>query len=394
MSLVGSRCLKGGSALLALALVACGGGGGSGGGGGGGSSAPAGGGQPATQVLAGTSVRLDSPPSGITATVGDGTLMSDVRLVGSATGDLTPLAGRTIYVIVEDPDQLFDATPAVSFQGVATVAIDLRGRTQSGTGTRRGQLNVHVCLDPQCSVRLANSPLAVPYEVVVAKAIDLSSTTVDVQRTFGDPTVQQVVTVRLLSPSASLDVLAPPFDPLAPSPIRVGTQSFNGATWSLPLTFVPALPGVYTAAIRLRTAVVPSGSGASQRVEETLTVTYTVADKPSVDVAFVPDELEIRRTVGDTSLQVEDLIVLVKPGATLTWEGIEYDDHPPAAAGHPQVNAWFSMFPSVSAILCRVTSSSTECLPAGEYTAAVRYRLDKNGANQTVRLPVKMTLVR
>jgi len=114
-------------------------------------------------------------PASISGTYFEGAKMADVGLLGTAVGDLSVLAGKTLYVIVEDPAGLFQA----SVQATPTTSpkpglfVMLLGKTLQTPGTYTGNLRVYVCLDARCSVRLGNVPYNIPYNVVVKRGMKI-----------------------------------------------------------------------------------------------------------------------------------------------------------------------------------------------------------------------------
>lgn len=88
---------------------------------------------------------------------------------GSATGDLSVLNGKTLYVILEDPDGLFAPNPQAYISG-SSLTLHAVNQVKKA-GTYKGSLNIYACLDAGCAVRLGNVPYPIPYDVKVRSNI-------------------------------------------------------------------------------------------------------------------------------------------------------------------------------------------------------------------------------
>jgi hypothetical protein len=362
-------------------LVASCGGGGGGGDAGGASSAP----------TSSVSVALASVPT-IQSTLFEGRQGSSVSLQIEVSGDIDSLDGKTVYVIVEDPSSLFENPPRVFLNDTPPGAyVTLVGRKLDVAGHYKGNLKIHACLDNACSVELGNSPLAVPYDVTVLPGMTLDQQVFNVTVPFGQIPPVQTVAVTLPPSVTSWGVNNSMPYIRDPSMAASSTTDSSSATGVVSLRLEPALPGTYT-----RTAVVYTNvinAVMALHFEKTVTVTYTVTPDASVDWVFAPAAGNFTRIQGDPLFAAIYRKLVTNTGVTATWRGVEYLSNPPAADGHPQVNHWWSEYPSLGTSTCYNTGSSSNCLPVGTYTARVRYTLTKGGVDQDIYWPITLQIV-
>ena len=357
---VGAAALGG-----ALAVAACGGGGGSGGG-------------------AALSVGLDAR-AWITAEVRQDTSMPAVSLVGSLVGDPAALAGKTLYIVVEDPAQLFEANPFITYRSSTSIAINLIGRVLAVPGLRQGQMRVFACLDPACATQLSGSPMAVPYRLDVLPGLTLATPTLSVNSTFGNPEIQRTVTLGLPRDTLSFAAVA------QTSGVLVASAVVNGSNGDVTLRIPPAVPGRHAETVRVVAVTADLAGQPGFTYEKIITIDHLVADDPAVNVVFSPAETVSNRAQGDILGKEEHYIAVLRPGATLELLGVDYLSAPPAAAAHVQVNAWW-LVTMQTTTTCFNTISSSDCLPAGTYTARDRYRLTVDGIASEVTHPITLNI--
>lgn len=168
-------CRVAGSAMLALGLAACGGGGG---GGGDSKSADSSGGSGGAGYTTVAASIAGVTPSTIKSDYYEGAQpTSYTTFNGSAKGDLSVLNGKTLYVILEDPDGLFAPNPSAFVSG-SSLTLNAVNQVKK-PGTYKGSLNIYACLDAGCTVRLGNVPYPIPYDVRVRSnlAFDANAST-------------------------------------------------------------------------------------------------------------------------------------------------------------------------------------------------------------------------
>ena len=132
--------------------------------------------------------------------------MPDLTLTLRATGDVSVLNGKAIYVVVETGDaDLFQANPAVSISDQPPGAtVTLKGAVNTWTlGRHTGELRVYVCTTPDCTVQFGNSPLRVPYDITVRKGMSVSDEFVAFTQEQGSP--RQTVDVQVTPPEGATD---------------------------------------------------------------------------------------------------------------------------------------------------------------------------------------------
>lgn len=116
--------------------------------------------------LPGLSLSLASPKS-----------LQGIPLVGGAVdgvfsflpkGDLTLLEGKTLYLLVEDPEQFYSGPGTVRFDAASRLFyLTLKSNALSRIGPYKGQLRLFACLNAACTEQLQGSPFSVPYDVTV-----------------------------------------------------------------------------------------------------------------------------------------------------------------------------------------------------------------------------------
>lgn len=386
-----SRAVRAKRAFLAVALAtlmaACGGGGGDGDGGAG----------PSVQgptTFGGVSVSLSSAPP-VQATLFEGTSMQSVSLEVGASGDIDSLNGKTIFVIVEDPASLFEGLPFVSLREAPPGAfLRLGGRKLDVPGHFQGDLKIHACLDAGCSSELAGSPMAVPFDVTVLPGLTLDRQAISVTVPFGQIPPVQTVSAGLPSSLISWGARdTSPFEPRLPgASMRVSNGDDGGSVGTVSLELGLARPGTYALSALVFTNAT-AANGIPLHFEKTVTVTYTVTPDPTLDFAFAPVAGNITRVQGDRLAGFSFRQMVTNEGVTDTGlPEVEYLSHPPAADGHPQVERWWSEL-GLATFTCFNTINSSNCLPAGTYTARVRFTLRKNGIEQDVFWPITLQIV-
>jgi hypothetical protein len=359
------------SALVIVLLLSCGGGGGGGG------------------TAAGPSVSVAlSDPSQIQATVMAEGAMPDVRITGSASGDLKSLAGKVIYVIVEDPDSLFVHNTALSFDPGSTAgsySIVLPGTHLMTPGQYRGNLKIHVALDVNLSQELGNSPLRIPYDVTVLPGLTIGQQTLAVDSIFGDATATRTIPVSL--PASVTTWAVENTTPYNPQPLVWSPSIVKGPGDAVSISLYPAPPGTYTYTFRVTASAQPPG-GTLQEYGKDITVTYTIGANGSVDYVVAPQPaIHAVMKYGDPLTKPFSYMIIPNTGVADTLlGGIEYLANPPTAASNPIVNAWWFNDQSIA------TCQGSDILPVGTYTARMRHTLSKGGTLFDIYYPIELTI--
>lgn len=93
-----------------------------------------------------------------------------ITLSGTVTGDVNSLAGKTIYVIVEDPAEFFQTQPSLVLTPGSPWRYELKlySKNIARAGRFAGSIRVFVCVDGQCAQRLGGTPVSLPYDVSVS----------------------------------------------------------------------------------------------------------------------------------------------------------------------------------------------------------------------------------
>lgn len=170
-----------GALVVAATLAACGGGGG-----GGGDSA-----RPALLTFA---------PTSVTANVQEGTSATiTVRGTGS---DALLQSNSALYVFVVDPSRVLLPDVQLSNVDDKTLAATLHTSPSLAVGRYRGNFQVRVCRDPNCTSEFAGSPVPLPYDITITAAPLVAVATTSTQATVNrGATLAQTFTAQVSGPS-------------------------------------------------------------------------------------------------------------------------------------------------------------------------------------------------
>jgi hypothetical protein len=170
-----------------------------GGGGGDGSAAPSTAGSPAAAAAASLPVSVSLRlPVAIREDLFQGDTLPGLQAEVVLDGELQAVAGRTLFLIMEDPASLFVNPPNVVFSDVAPRAtLTAQGRALEQPGQFTGQVRLHACLEASCTSELKGSPLTVPFDVRVRSGMVLSEQQFSVTVPFGELPARRTVQVKL-----------------------------------------------------------------------------------------------------------------------------------------------------------------------------------------------------
>jgi hypothetical protein len=365
---------------LALGMSGCGGGGGDG------PAAPA------------ASVTVNAPSvSALNAEVLQGTTLPAVTLSGTVSGDVAGLAGRSVYVVVEDPASMFEANALLQLQQAGAVwqyTLSLTGRTLDTSGRRTGNLRVFVCLDAACTSRLNGTPISIPFDVNVVPGMTLGTHALQFTVPFGTVPAEQTVDVALSSFSTTwVSSDDKPYDPSTTKTLVLlnGNQANTGTQLRFRLT--PAIPGTYTERIRVHTEAI-LGTNLSRDVNEYIDITYTVTPNDAVDHVFDPPALNLTHSASNPLLQEHGYRLYTNFGYIQSWVGVVFDP-PPVANPTGPYNSWWDDYMRYSYACVGIGGGSStvyDCLKPGVYTARVQYRITGSSSSRIVELPITMTV--
>lgn len=260
--------------LLSAALTACGGGGGD--------SAPPP--DPATLVRLG-----NVQASGVNQRIYEGERLQDVSISADVSGDLNRLNGQTLYVVVEDPSQLFGSTPRVliSGNGIGN-RVDLMALSSSGrAGSYRSPLRLLVCLDAACTRPINGSPVSIPLSIDVLPKLGFAPTSpVVIELVFGVTPEARNIGIRLPEGMSDFEIDHPPTQQYY-SAVRGAAP---GASVDLTPTLLPV--GSFTTTLTVHGYASLSGGLSFQSA--TLPVELRVAATPGVNGFFQPARLNLQ----------------------------------------------------------------------------------------------------
>lgn len=376
------RCARQGRAVLlacaaAAVLSACGGGGGG------------------DDAGADVSITLVSPAT-VAQTVGRDYPTQDIPIQVKVLGDLASLDGKTLYVQLHDSNDMFEPVPVVDLgSSSGDVTGSILGKVAATEGRTTGTLSIDVCYDAACTHAMRGSPLRISYVVDVLPGLDVAVTEPVYSTLFGTALPPQDIVVRLPGNVNNWFVTTLPEDGGFPSETAIATkvEGADAESGIVRLTMTPREPGHYTTTYRV-VARAPNPFGAEYEYVQDIHIDYTVQDNPGVDYWISPGRIDIVRQQGDEQAgQAHGYSLLGNTGIALVYDRIEYLSSPPESAGHLLHEDWWSVSTQNEAV-CRFEGANTvpDCLPAGDYTARLRFRYDKAGQTLYADLPIHLTI--
>jgi len=330
-----------------------------------------------------------------TATSSTGGSFQMQRITGHATGDVTQLSGRTIYVQLSGATGLVDPAPTILADSSGNFQIEINGTPLKTAGDYTGQIAVSACFDLACTQPLKGSPVTLPYHLTVLQSLAVPSATVSAQTTFGKMSAGVDVPFTLPSNMTSVTANVTPVT-RSPSAATFGGFAASAAVSSTAGQGVVHVDlgagslGTFTGTVNVATH--STGPGGDLLSVQSFNVQYTITADPTVDVWMT----------GTGALSIPQGQVLVDynhgqyrlyeaDGSTpaITGTGTTYLSAPAAAAGKTLVSSWHSLTPELANYVC---INTTDCLPPGVYTAVDHYHYQKNGATLNYDVPVTLTI--
>jgi hypothetical protein len=361
------------------------------GGGGGGSTSPE---AQAAVPLQLSNVRV----SGATQdTIASTSTLGSVYVFADLTGTLSALNGQTIFIVVEDPEQLFNEFGPTFTPGTNGLdnALILRGNVTYGrVGHYLGSLRVHVCLDLACKREMGASPLLVPYDITIRPGVRFQADSpLTVAADFG--TVPAALRLPYVIPQGATPEWTTSVsfsDGGLYSPGPDGTPKISGQNLDevvLPLLLAP----VGTHAIRLFVDGRALGSDGVLPLHTELQINYVVRPVAGRAVAFSPPAADFVGSSG--GVFTSDHLVV---GADGTRYGqVSRVVYLPAGGGNLDAgsSAWLDVSPTLP-FTFRLTGRAcpnlvSNCLAAGRYSAEVFFK-SSAGVESPQALAVTMTV--
>jgi hypothetical protein len=315
--------------------------------------------------------------------------IQQVVVTADVTGNLASLNGATVYVVVEDAQQLFASTAEVTLgQGGLGNTLTISGRTpNSQVGDFNGSLIVNVCLDLACTKPFQGSPFGIPYHVKVIPGLKLARTDlIALTSTFpasSTPWVSQVVLPQGATSFVSM----------------LGGAAFDlvAGTDTVTITGKPAAVGRYDDFLYLA-AVGVTSRGRSIQLTLTTPLSYTVAGTGQFQILYSPPQLDLSVTLTDqTSYPVVAYIDSLAANGKAYWSPnrIDYLPGDGVTTGDANGVVWLTLqgfgpgdrfggqlwtgYFGLAANPCNLSSSGFVCLAPGLYDALV-YPSTGNGS--------------
>jgi len=349
-------------------------------------------------------LRIESlQPASIDAEIWVGDGVPDVTLVGRVSGDVSALNGKTLYIVIEDREQLFIQPPSVDLNAAEkTARITLSGTHQNAPRTLQGQIRVFACLDLQCNSQLGGSPAAIPYHVVVHPGLVVADTPRSLTALFGSTPEPIDIPVTLPAGTTGPPVV---HETLVQNHVSGdvfhGTTSVFGnvfqATFStsaagettLHVAAPPALVGTYQTTFQLESSGPPTPFGL-RRFTAFVTVSYTVSPNPSVPIFVVPATPIVEVPFGDPFGRHLSVAVMAQSG-TLGFFGVDYSLSipPPGADPDAPYRSWLSTN-EFFVFGCVGIGAVNHCMVQGDYVAQLKLTNTDNGVSKDYLVPVTL----
>ncbi|MBC3875153.1 hypothetical protein [Undibacterium flavidum] len=332
----------------------------------------------------------------------------DIEFSGTISGNLDSLNGKTVFVLVEDPANLFQAEGYLIIQRLAsgsTYILRLIGKQLKVAGHFTGNVRVRACLDAACTQPIAGTPLLLPYNVKVEAGLTVSRNEINVTVPFGTVPPPEMVDIGYSSLGKGwVANISSPYRTI----VEEHTLSIGNTTYYYPyptigvlprqgtilqdkqmqIQIYPSKPGNYFHTVRV--SAVATSPGRELIFEQTVNVRYNVTPNPAINSLFYPATLDFMQKQQTSTMEYNYQLV-TNIGIASEFVGIEYLS---AAGTTGPVNSWWSEFPYRSAATCISNYySGMSCLTPGVYTAQVRYRLiTPKGTLGDVLYPIRMTV--
>ena len=310
------------------------------------------------------------------------------------TGYFESYPANTATLRIEDPHHLLGNTNSYELSGSKSIAVGTALKPPTA-GLREGTWKVHVCLNADCSLEPANSPLEIPYRIeVTAATASTSVPSVNVDTPFG-----------VVPSPVEVQVNLPPYA-TSWNATLVSNGNFGGGwavasqrKWAnntggaVTLKFSASTVGTHTATLKF--LVFRRLPGNNTQTSQTLEVpvNYNVAVNPSVDYAFNKPEVVIVAQAGYTNIAAvpDGIYAVAASGVTIQSSGIDYLSGP---SNLSLATSWLSLYNGASFHQCEFFGANPEpqCLPPGDYMARIRYTMSKGGVQSTVYQPVTLKL--
>jgi hypothetical protein len=322
-----------------------------------------------------------------------------LSITANASGDLDSLSGRTVYVFVEDPDQLFDvASGSLTMQSNGQVDLSISSRAELNTvGTFRGPMRVSACLDAACRQPLGGSPIVVPYTINVLPGLALAQSAPPLSIVaFGERLPSWSSAVML--PSGATDF---GLQLRAVSGQGDGTNlvELTRLAGSINLSGRRAPVGDFAVELEVQaTGVTSSGAQRTQSIARTFQ--YRVTGPAQLTVLYEPSTVTFTAPAGQTQqTATTDVTSLASNGSVYYRPRFEYQ--PPGAGGNldAQGIAWLRVSSfgvaayegrvGLYATACESDINGTRCLPPGRYDALVHLATDRD---QDAPTPLRVSL--
>lgn len=335
----------------------------------------------------------------------DDTPLGGVTIVADVRGDLSRLAGKTVYVIIEDPDQLFETTPRVLItpNGIEN-RIELAGRSMRGrAGVYFGPLRVNVCLDAACRQPFDGSPIVLPLaiEVLPGPRFGVASPLV-VSLPFGSPETEVAIPVVVPAGTTGWSGTLTPAAGSAPLPFSLEWNPQGTAK----ILRVPRIRvGSWSASVDIEATA--QYDGRIWFLHASLPVTVEVTPVAGTSFVWTPASLSLQGlTTGafvDGSQQFTELLAAdgtlytgtarveylpAGPDGNLDAGGIAWLEA--GVATPPGGNTVTTMMSALS-LPCGQPSPDRRCLAPGRYDALV-YARTPAGAEAALPLRVSLTV--
>jgi hypothetical protein len=339
-------------------------------------------------------------PTSISAELANGGYMPNAYVSGYVTGNTQSLAGQTLYVIIEDPYGLYQTGVYPYVQGTSLTAA-LYGARQTRGGMKNGNLKIHVCLDNQCSTRLAGSPLLIPFIVDVGDGVTLDQNSVEVTASAYQTPTSASVQVTLPRYLQSWSVRTEPSTEASTATFLPSAVSSTptSPTGTVVVNMRASEPGTYTHTIRVTAFTRMPNASMSEQVYADFVMRLVVTGDAIPGYTFTPAQVSVTRKYGSTTFEATSFSYTTnRPGVWVLSAGVDSYTYPPAAEGYTLTRSWWSgpypgnNYQYGTRVCSSYVGDTRACLPVGTYTTVMSYDVYDPISQSSSRIAVPVTL--